>query len=546
MPKTKRKKTIKHVMKKASEQTNKKNNEEILNKIKFLYKKCNYTSVLELIDDYLKIDPNNMYVQTYKAMTLFKMYRNEEAIELFEKILNTNLISKRNRLFAMSQYADLLSCTNCDLAIHYFEEVLKESVSLELIARGKLSSLYMKKEQWDKALSVLEIDNFNNMFLNVKRAKVYNKQGKYYKTLSELEREEYNNLDIYVRENLDEKIIQQEKDYAKGHAYYKLDRFDDALKCLTNAVVLRNKNVYVQINIDIIKIYIQKLQLEDAIKLCEEVKKYCNSDYYVNVIEELQAKAYLRKNDYTKAEEKLSGLDTTSEERNFHLGKLELIRGNFEKAEEYLSIVYTNGYDIKLKYDEYYKLALAKFRLKKYDEVEKILDIFEKNYDKYEIYQMKYEMDRLRLYIDISKGKVDVVADTYSKKQMLNYDKQEAINHVKDHHYYNVRTSKFSDEIDIDKFFDEIKEKMNKENLIYDSVFDKYIIKYPNIGVNTDNENIHQLAVLALTDTKDIITMYPCDGSESIFVLEELEEKPKSKVKRLSQIEKFNKKYGNN
>ena len=40
--------------------------------------------------------------------------------------------------------------------------------------------------------------------------------------------------------------------------------------------------------------------------------------------------------------------------------------------------------------------------------------------------------------------------------------------------------------------------------------------------------------------------MYPYDGDESMFNLQELDEKPKVKVKRLSQIEKFNMKYGNN
>ena len=87
---------------------------------------------------------------------------------------------------------------------------------------------------------------------------------------------------------------------------------------------------------------------------------------------------------------------------------------------------------------------------------------------------------------------------------------------------------------------------MTKENIMYDSLFDKYIINYRNIGYNSDNESIHQLLVLTLPNTKDIITMYPLDGTESIFTLEELEEKPKVIVKRLSQIEKFNKKYNTN
>ena len=58
-----------------------------------------------------------------------------------------------------------------------------------------------------------------------------------------------------------------------------------------------------------------------------------------------------------------------------------------------------------------------------------------------------------------------------------------------------------------------------------------------------NGDTINQLTILTLPNTKNVVTMYPCDGTESIFTLEELEEIPKPKVKRLTQSEKFYKKY---
>lgn len=518
------------------------NGSKTIDEIKFNHKKGNYDVALVLIDDYLRDHPNDTYVQTYKAMTLFRAGKKEESVENFKKILEQNNMSNRNKMFAMTQYAYVLSqMHNNEDAIYYYEKVINESKELNLIARSKLSVLYSEEENYDEAINVLNIDGYNDSFLNVKRAKVYSKQGRYFKALKELEKEEYNNYNVYVKENLDNKYIEQEKLYLKGHVLYKLDREDEALIYLSNACTIKTRDTYFLAAIDMVRIYFLKLQLDDAINLCEELKKNCDSKHYLRIIDELLAKAYLKKNDYVKAEDQFKNIETSEARKNMNLGKIELLKGNFEKAEEYFSDFDINS-NIKENYENLCKLTLIKFRLGKYDEVLEILAKFDENMDKFEIRHMAYEFRRIRLCINKIRNEEFGDIESYSEKQIVSYDIEAAIDHVVDHHYVNAKTSKFNDEINIERLFTEIKDKLSSEKVIYDSVFDKYVLKYPNIGVNMDGENIHQLLVLTLPNSKDIINMYPYDGTESVFNLEELEEKPKPKVKRLTQTDKFNRK----
>ena len=63
----------------------------------------------------------------------------------------------------------------------------------------------------------------------------------------------------------------------------------------------------------------------------------------------------------------------------------------------------------------------------------------------------------------------------------------------------------------------------------------------PNKDEDT-SEIINQLEVVTLPGTKDILTMYPRKGTDAF--LDETEKPEQGPTKRLSQIDKFNKKYG--
>lgn len=83
-------------------------------------------------------------------------------------------------------------------------------------------------------------------------------------------------------------------------------------------------------------------------------------------------------------------------------------------------------------------------------------------------------------------------------------------------------------------------------NIYYLNYFIQYRIKYPNIGTYK-NDPLDYLTVVTLPDTKEIITMYPtyqnCEeikDNENQIINQKVKEKT---IPRMSQIEKFNKKY---
>ena len=130
---------------------------------------------------------------------------------------------------------------------------------------------------------------------------------------------------------------------------------------------------------------------------------------------------------------------------------------------------------------------------------------------------------------------------SYSEKQIISYSKESAIEHIKDHHIYSKSYNNFSDEIDVDKLYDEVVEMLDDCVPRYNRLFDLYFIRYEKIGY-VDQSFINQLNVIVIPGTKNIITMFPAISENNYDIDDSTVEK--KKTKRLSQIDKFNKRYG--
>ena len=89
---------------------------------------------------------------------------------------------------------------------------------------------------------------------------------------------------------------------------------------------------------------------------------------------------------------------------------------------------------------------------------------------------------------------------------------------------------------DIELLMTEVEKKLTPDKLQKIELVDIYYLDYENIGYAMTGEQANKLKVVVIPNTKQIINMYPIYDDKN-----KIEEKPK--VKRLSQIEKFNKKY---
>ena len=157
----------------------------------------------------------------------------------------------------------------------------------------------------------------------------------------------------------------------------------------------------------------------------------------------------------------------------------------------------------------------------------------------------------LNLPIDMKKG----FHGDYVTDQLVSYDKNRAIEHVKAHLYSNLNInsdiSYFSQNIDIEALFEIVSKSLKTAKRVNtEEVLERYYFTISNIGIY-NKESCNYIKVVVEPNTNNIITMYPivavdynylsmldCDDYKIIFKVCE-----KEKVKTLSRIDKFNMKY---
>ena len=281
-----------------------------------------------------------------------------------------------------------------------------------------------------------------------------------------------------------------------------------------------------------------------------------NSRYENKVILELGRLDMFEKN-YANAEKLFKTLIDTEEEE-YALYQLAVLEGRQQR--------YANAYKL---YENLLETSQREYALKKLI----FLDIREKDYDvAYDHFQeinnqsIKEHLIDTMFYLKYQLGILGNAdgCKSYYCMQVINYDEKRAIEHIMNHLYENKdkrKHTQFDTNVDINELFNEVKVKLQYEKVTSFQLNDYYLLDcdYP-IGT-ADGIKTTKIKVVTLPNTKQIITMYPVVSSDKYdnrsynfddideVDLEETTEIEKPAVKqktRLSQIEKFNKRYGNN
>ena len=221
--------------------------------------------------------------------------------------------------------------------------------------------------------------------------------------------------------------------------------------------------------------------------------------------------------------------------------------GNLEEAIDVLNleVVLTsdNYFDIKKRGYLIVKILLAK---EKYEECYKY--ILENEI----LFQDDEELNTLVLLL-LKKKLNLLVADDYNQiqsyalKQIISYKEELALEHIVLNHKnqaYLDGKSQFNEDFPIQKVFSRIRNCLPNEKRMYDElVVDYYIFKYTNSGKNS-GKNVNYIKVITLVNTNQIVTMFPIDNYEKLPYTDiSLELDSKKTIKKISQIEKFNKRY---
>ena len=156
------------------------------------------------------------------------------------------------------------------------------------------------------------------------------------------------------------------------------------------------------------------------------------------------------------------------------------------------------------------------------------------------------ELNDMHFYCMEKTGRLDPTRrdeNSYLFRQIVEYKEEDFRDHIKKHlllpDYDNQNESVFVEGFPIDKVIEEVRKYLPSEKRILSGfIADFYFFKYNDCGKD-------HFKVICFHNTNNIITMCPTDNGEYMpYVdLNYLKQEEKPKVKTLSQIDKFKKRY---
>ena len=187
------------------------------------------------------------------------------------------------------------------------------------------------------------------------------------------------------------------------------------------------------------------------------------------------------------------------------LGKLEVRLGNYNEAKNYFEDI------LKIRHDVYAinELLILSIKWEKYEDallyLEELTNYKTKNLKHLKVYFT---------YINYKMGNIDKIQDIegYFANQIVDYNKEKAINHIKlhlDENSNKIKHGLFEDNLDIEKLYNESKERIKNIEPDYSAISDKYIYDTGfDVGVVNDQKTSF-IKIVTVVNTKDIVTMYP-------------------------------------
>lgn len=271
------------------------------------------------------------------------------------------------------------------------------------------------------------------------------------------------------------------------------------------------------------------------------LEKQIQKDFYFRI-----KNLYLNKKYSTFEKEATKYLDRYPSDINLRFMRARAYRklGKFNEAIQDLN------YILKLGYNDHAILELyfIYYYLNMYKEALELLPlIYEKRpINAYSVSISETVMKKeLGMEIKLKKG----ARCDYIRGQILNYSTEEAINHLNKHiNSTEENISCFNEGIDIKYLFDIVRQNIDSSKKVNtEEIMEIHYFGIGNIGIS-NNTPCNFIKVVVIPNTNNIISMYPTNNVDYNYVSNiEVDYdklfKRDNKVKTMSRIDKFNKKY---
>ncbi len=473
-----------------------------LEKAKYYHYSKDYTKAEEIINNLININPKNIGYVLYELGRIYEeQEKYDEALEAYKRIEETNHKEKEYAYFSIGNIYERL--TNHEQAICYFEKAVFPHSRFNEDAKMHIAKNYIYLKQYDKARAYLKNVLTHNdpklachvLFYKARIELSTRNYSKYVEMIDELITR-YPSFHPAIAEKV--KILFEQKKYNEGKNFLKKIHVSNASKSDHCGYKILSAEYYEKIfeHAKALEIYEDLLtNYTDTLRPLEKSRAMIGiATCYVGIGNIEKGYEYFKKQSETDIAYANACL--------FNMISIDIYLGNYERAYEILKQIDNDGLDSKIDVTDL-KLVLSKF-------------------------------------IDIEPPIIN--APSYREKQLLTYEKKLAYDHIYEGHSIEKAPSDegaFADNIDIYNLIDDIKEKLDEKSIVGLNVFKKHKLYYENIGV-FDGENLNYLVVITPLYSNDIITMYPTNE----LLEEKMEVKPKQKIiKRVSQIEKFNRRY---
>ncbi len=262
---------------------------------------------------------------------------------------------------------------------------------------------------------------------------------------------------------------------------------------------------------------------------------------------------------YDRKYEKVIKLSNELLDKNKYNSKIRYLRavsyraiGEYDKAISDLKYNISLNNNVKEYENSCVELYYIYYQLRMYKEAYKLLPIITeitKFYGNQKNIEISTIILKYKLRID------QILSDRYEylRDQLLDYNEKTTLDHIKIHciDNFTYKKSKFEKDVNVDYLFSVLRENLNRyERSNINSGLDVYFFHIDGIGFKSINNNIcNVLKVLSIPETNDIISMFPISDEipKVISILDidydKLFNREKTKVKVMSQIDKFNKRY---
>ena len=491
---------------------------ELLRKFKFkMAKNC--------IDNYIKEYGEDCYIYHELGKYYNSIDEQDEAIKYFSKVIDNRY---KNMYYSMYELSKIEKTKlEYDKAIDHLNTIINSNHPEKCHAKLELAKVYFIINDWIKSKKLLKeiIDNkepnslyaldslieYSYAYKDKKTAINYYEKLKdelepnrnnYYKATIEIMKgdilegkkqlEEMSTDDI----NLKIKII-----YQLALINYDLENYNKAINYMLELTRIDSKSINYSF---IVSIYIRLKDYDNALKYLNEIM---GKDYY------------------------------SLEEISLLKGNMCFMKKEYDDALKYYSKIKPSNTTTYR--DSLYKQICIHLKLNEY---ETVLELYNelKKYDYNKKYDYLYKTNSLEILCNHRLGlENEIDASVYTDNQIVDYNIERTLEHISFHKEENENKtlhSVFDESINITDLFVYSFLNLKEENYYANNIMDIYVIEYPNVGT-VNGEVVNYVKVVTLPNTKEIITIFPYNKS----IKENKNEN--TKVKQMSRIDKFNKKY---